>query len=106
MDLMALLVRGSTTATAQTARQQEVDELKNSRWSSTATFGYVNLQNAGGQAGDAYDFTYYTSGNLVYQLFKRLSVDAEVLYGRKEVKSGNTGDDVRVQFGAVHSVFD
>jgi hypothetical protein len=76
------------------------------RWRSTATFGYVNLQNAGGQPGDAYDFTYYTSGNLVYQMYKRLSIGAEVLYGSKEVKSGNTGDAVRFQLGVVYSVFD
>jgi hypothetical protein len=77
-----------------------------SRWRSTATFGYVNLQNAGGQPNSAYDFTYYASGNLVYQLYKRLSIGAEVLYGLKEVKSGNTGDDVRFQLGVVYSVFD
>ena len=76
------------------------------RWRSTATFGYVNVQNAGGQANGAYNFTYYTSGNLVYQLFKRLSVGAEVLYGLKEVKSGNTGDDIRFQVGMVYSPFD
>ena len=48
----------------------------------------------------------YTSGNLVYQLYKRLSIGAEVLYGLKQVKSGNTGDDIRFQLGVVYSVFD
>jgi len=76
------------------------------RWRSTATFGYANLQNAGSQPGDAYDYTYYASGNLVYQLYKRLSVGGELLYGFKEAKSGDTGDDVRFQVGVVYSAFD
>jgi hypothetical protein len=50
---------------------------------SYATFGYVNLQNTTGQPGDAYHITCYTSGNAVYQLMKRLSIGAEVLYGYK-----------------------
>jgi hypothetical protein len=76
------------------------------RWRSTATFGYVNLQNAGGQPDDAYDRSYYASGNLVYQLFKRVSIGGELLYGLREVKSGDEGDLIRFQLGVVYSPFD
>ena len=31
------------------------------RWRSTATYGFANLQNAGLQADDAYDYTHYAS---------------------------------------------
>jgi hypothetical protein len=76
------------------------------RWRSTATFGAVYLANTSGQEADAYHRTYYASGNLVYQLFKRLSVGGEVLYGYRRVRSGDSGDVVRFQVGAVYSVFD
>jgi hypothetical protein len=76
------------------------------RWRSTGTFGFVNLSNTSGQPGDAYDHTYYASANLVYQLLKRLSVGAELLYGYRGVKNDNNGDVIRFQIGFVYSVFD
>jgi hypothetical protein len=69
-------------------------------------FGYANLQNAGGQTGDAYDDSIYASGNVVYQLFKRLSVGGEILYGQREIKNGDEGDAFRFQIGMVYSPFD
>lgn len=45
--------------------------------------------------------------NLVYQVLKRLSVGVEGLYGLREVKSGDSTDDVlRVDVGMVYSLFD
>lgn len=76
------------------------------RWRSTGTFGYVRLDNVGGQSQDAYRETLYGSANVVYQLFKRLSIGGEVLYGRREVKDLNSGDVVRFQLGLVYSPFD
>jgi hypothetical protein len=79
------------------------------RWSeifrSTATFGYVNLQNEQQQTGAAYHETYYGSANLVWQLRKRLSVGFECLYGFNKQNSGNSGDVWRVQTGLVYSLF-
>jgi hypothetical protein len=80
------------------------------RWTdalrSTATFGYVNLDNESTQGAFAYHKTYYGSMNLVWQLRKRLSVGLEGLYGKKEAQSGDTGDVFRVQIGMVYSLFD
>jgi hypothetical protein len=76
------------------------------RWRSTATYGYVNVGNAGMQAADAYDYTHYASANVIYNIFKRLSVGGEVLYGLRNVKSGDDGDVVRFQLGFVYSPFD
>ena len=73
---------------------------------STASFGYVNLDNESSEGPLAYHETYYTSGNLVYQIRKRLSIGLEGLYGRKEVKSGDTGDVFRVMVGLSFSLFD
>jgi hypothetical protein len=73
---------------------------------STATFGYVNLENERTQGPFAYDKTYYGSANIVWQLRKRLSVGLEGLYGKKETQNGNTGDVWRTQIGMVYSLFD
>jgi hypothetical protein len=73
---------------------------------STASFGYVNLDNTDEQGPDAYHRTYYSSLNVVWQLRKRLSIGFEGLYGRKEAQSGEWGDVFRAQVGLVYSLFD
>ncbi len=73
---------------------------------STATYGYVNLDNEPTQGPNAYHETHYASLNLVWQLRKKLSVGLEGLYGQKEAQSGATGDVFRVQLGMVYSLFD
>ncbi len=76
------------------------------KWRSTATYGYANLANTSAQPGSAYNYSHYASGNLVYQLRKRLSIGGEVLYGFKQVKSGANGDVIRFQAALVYSMFD
>lgn len=77
------------------------------RWRSTGTFGYVNVDNTSLQAGDVYHETYYGSANLIYQIFKRLSVGVEGLYGTREVNNGDDSEPVvRFMVGFVYSPFD
>jgi hypothetical protein len=77
------------------------------RWRSTGTFGYVHVKNADLQAPTAYNETYYGSVNVVYQIFKRLSIGVEGLYGNREVSNGDdSGDVFRVMVGLVYSPFD
>jgi hypothetical protein len=76
------------------------------KFRSTASVGYVNLENESSQGGLAYHETFYTSANLVYQLRKRLNIGIEGLYGWKEVKNGDTGDVFRVQVGLSFALFD
>ena len=76
------------------------------KWRSTVSGGYVHLENEASQGPLAYHKTYYGSGNLVCQVFKRMSVGVEGLYGRKEVKSGDTGEVWRAQLGVVFSLFE
>ena len=74
---------------------------------STITYGYVNLDNASGQAATFYHTSQYASANLVWQLRKRLSVGLEGLYGIQEARNGvDSGDHWRVQLGMVYSLFD
>jgi hypothetical protein len=72
---------------------------------STASYGYVHLDNEITQGGNAYHITHYGSVNLVYQIRQRLSVGLEALYGKKEVQSGVTGDVWRIQTGLVYTLF-
>ena len=80
------------------------------KWSdilrSTASYGYVHLDNEFSQEPDAYHQTHYASLNLVWQARKRLTLGLEGLYGHKEEKSGADGDAFRIQIGAVYSIFD
>lgn len=72
---------------------------------STATFGYLQLDNEATQGSDAYKNTKYASLNLIWQLRKKLSVGVEGLYGEKETQNGATGDVFRFQVGLVYSIF-
>ncbi len=85
------------------------------QWRSTASYGFVELENLDfsltpgvpfSQAANAYHKSHYASGNLVYQLRKRLSVGLELLYGHQTVNDGSTGDVYRVQLGLLYSLFD
>ena len=78
----------------------------NDAWRSTATYGFVDLDNESTQGAGAYDQTHYASLNVIWQLRKRLSVGAEALYGRKETQGGASGDVFRFQIGMVYSLFD
>ncbi|HZS19094.1 MAG TPA: DcaP family trimeric outer membrane transporter [Candidatus Udaeobacter sp.] len=73
---------------------------------STASYGYVHLDNQFSQEPSAYHITHYGSLNLVWQARKRLTLGLEGLYGFKEEKSGADGDAFRIQLGAVYSIFD
>jgi hypothetical protein len=80
------------------------------KWSdsfrSSASYGYVHLDNEMSQGPQAYHITHYGSLNLVWQMRKRLSVGLEGLYGEKEEKGGAKGDAFRIQLGVVYSLFD
>lgn len=73
---------------------------------STMSYGFLTVDNAASQTGDAYHETHYGSLNLVWQLRKRLSVGFEALYGRKETADGSDGDAFRSQLGLAYSIFD
>lgn len=75
------------------------------KFRSTASFGFVNLDNQTSQAWDAYHRTYYASTNLVYQLFRRLGIGVEGLYGYKQVKSHASGQVFRGQVTIMYALF-
>jgi hypothetical protein len=80
------------------------------RWSdqfrSTVSFGYVNLQPVSGQSPEFYNFSYYASANVIWQLRKRLSVGFEGLYGFMEGANGvNSDNHWRLQLSLMYSNF-
>jgi hypothetical protein len=72
---------------------------------STVSYGLVNINNETSQGPTAYHQTHYASLNLMWQPFKLLTLGMEGLYGHKEVQSGDTGADWRIQCGVVYSLF-
>ena len=77
----------------------------NDSFRSTASYGYVHLDNTSGQAGNAYHETHYGSLNVMWQLRQRLSVGLEELYGYHVTKDGAHGDAFRSTIGPVYSIF-
>jgi hypothetical protein len=74
-------------------------------WRSTVTYGHVHLSSEASQSAAAYHETTYASGNLVWQMRKRLSLGFELLYGEKIQKDNARGDAWRFQTGMVYSIF-
>ena len=77
----------------------------NDDWRSTLSYGYVNVDNTDGQAGDAYHLTHYASANLVYRINPQFSVGLEGLYGYREVRDGRHGDTYRLLLSFLYSMF-
>jgi len=76
------------------------------RWDSTITHGYVDLENTNSQDSNFYHQSHYASANLVYQVFTRMRIGVEGLYGRVKVNSGNVSEIFRIQAGISFSIFD
>jgi hypothetical protein len=65
---------------------------------SVATYGFVDVDNTSGQAGNAYKRTHYASLNLVWSPFRLMAVGVEFLYGRRENEDGAEDEARRLQF--------
>jgi hypothetical protein len=64
---------------------------------SNFTFGFVDINNPGFIADDAYKRTYRFSTNLLWSPTKRIDVGAEYLWGRRENQDGEQGDATQLQ---------
>jgi hypothetical protein len=70
------------------------------RWSSSIGYSEHRQDNTGGQFGNAFKKGSYASVNLLYYPTKNVTTGAELLWGERENKDGQTGDDSRIQFSA------
>jgi len=74
------------------------DHYWNQKWSSSIGYSGQNQNNSGGQADNAFNNGSYASGNLLYYPAKGVMTGVELLWGQRENKNGNKGDDTRVQY--------
>jgi hypothetical protein len=75
------------------------------KWRTTATYGYVELQNELSMGPEAYHRTNYASLNAVYQFRKKMTLGAELLWGKKQQQDLLSGDVWRLQFGIAYKLF-
>jgi hypothetical protein len=73
--------------------------LWNEKFRSTVSYSYVKLETRDDQSsgGFAFDHTHYVQCNLIWAPTKNFYIGAEYLYGKKEARNSNEGDDHRVQ---------
>lgn len=70
------------------------------RFRSNLVYGYVNSDNPGFVNGDTFDNTQYAAVDLIWSPYKTVTVGAEYLWGRRENKDGEDGDDNRFLFSS------
>lgn len=67
------------------------------KWRSTASYSYVQLDNVVDLGAFAYENTHYAQANLIWAPTKNMYIGLEYIYGTKETRNGNDGDDHRIQ---------
>ena len=65
---------------------------------STATFGFLQVQNTAFQLGNTYHKSTYSSANVIWNAVGSLNFGAEFLYGWVEQKDGARANAPRIQF--------
>jgi len=74
------------------------------KWTSTAGYSMVNIENSDAQTPDAYHRGHYALGNILYHPIPEVFVGGELQWGKRENNSdGFTSDDVRIQFSVKYS---
>lgn len=75
-----------------------LDHSWNEKFSSSAGYSMVDIDNTAQQSADAFHRGHYAVGNLLYYPVKNVMAGIEVQYGKREnFNDGFTSDDVRVQ---------
>lgn len=80
-----------------------LDHSWNDKFSSSIGVSRTNLENTNLQDGDAFHRGDYASVNLLYNVTDALMVGGELMYGSREDKDGDTGEDTRIQFSLRYS---
>lgn len=68
------------------------------KWASTVGYSYMHVDGDGGQSDDTYKSGHYVVFNLMYYPADRIWLGVEALYGIREDRDGNTGDNGRISF--------
>jgi hypothetical protein len=73
------------------------------RLRSSVVYGFVQVQNSGGQPASAFHQSNYSAGNLIWNPFGSLTVGTEFLYGWRVNKDGTSGNAPRIMFSAKYN---
>jgi len=74
------------------------------KWTSTAGYSMVDIDNSDGQAPDAFKRGQYALANVLYHPTPDVFLGPEVQWGKREnFRDGFTSDDVRIQFSAKYN---
>jgi hypothetical protein len=79
------------------------DHYWNDRWSSSVGYSEQKQNTTGGQAINAFSKGQYASGNLLWYPVKDVMAGLEILWGQRQNKDGNRGNDTRTQFSVKYS---
>src|SRR5262249_15179798 len=81
-----------------------LDHYWNDRWSTSAGYSLVDIDNSNGQSSNAFHRGHYALGNLLYYPVPNVTMGAEFQWARRENNSdGFTSDDYRIQFSAKYN---
>jgi len=77
------------------------DHTWNDKWTSSAGYSLLDIDNSSGQSASAFHRGHYALGNLLYYPVPRVMMGAEFQWGRRENNTdGFESDDYRIQFSA------
>ena len=77
------------------------DHTWNDKWTSSAGYSLVDIDNSSGQSANAYHRGQYALGNLLYYPVPGVMMGAEFQWGHRENNTdGFSSDDYRIQFSA------
>jgi hypothetical protein len=79
------------------------DHYWSSKWSSSIGYSYDEIDDLAGQAGSAFKKGEYFSANILNTPAENILIGAEILWGKREDRNGNNGDDSRIQFTLKYS---
>jgi hypothetical protein len=74
------------------------DHYWSEKWSSSFGGSMHEQENTDGQLGNAFHKGSYASANLLFYPAKNVLTGGEILFGKRENKNGDKGDDSRIQF--------
>lgn len=79
------------------------DHYWNDMWSSSIGYSFNSIDNNEDQADDAFKLGQYASANVLWYPTPKTMFGVEYLFGKREDKNGDTGDDHRIQFSFKYS---
>jgi hypothetical protein len=79
------------------------DHYWNDKWSSSIGYSRTQVDNLSGQSDSSFKLGQYGSVNLLYYPWKNTMFGVEYLYGQREDKNGQSGEDHRIQFSFKYS---